>query len=208
MPENDSPRRISTGGKEGESMDVREEYPSIAKAVKLICASFKGGGKLLVCGNGGSSSDSAHIVGELVKGFLKKRPADATLIEAVDGHPLQAGLPAIDLTAQGAVISAISNDLGAELIYAQQVAAYGKQGDVLLGISTSGNAENVLLAMRLAKVLGMNTIALTGRGGGRIGITADLLLEANETETYLVQEQHIRMYHAICAEVEDYFYHE
>ena len=189
-------------------MDVREEYSRIADAVEMIRCCFSDGGKLLVCGNGGSAADSAHIVGELVKGFLKRRPVDPAEGEAVRNLPLQMGLPAIDLTSQSAVISAICNDQGSELMYAQQVAAYGKPGDILLGISTSGNAENVYLAMRLAKVRGMKTIALTGRGGGKMGSAAELLLEANETETFLVQEQHIRMYHAICADVESAFFQE
>ena len=183
-------------------MNVIETYPEIRSAIRLLTDCFAAGGKLLVCGNGGSAADSAHIVGELVKGFLKKRPVPDREREAVCGKPLQAGLPAIDLTAQGAVISAVCNDLGGELMYAQQVSAYGRPGDVLIGISTSGNAENVLLAMQLAREKGMTTVALTGRGGGKMAEAADLLLAADATETYLVQEQHIMMYHAICAGVE------
>ena len=115
----------------------------LEKAIAMITDAFRTGGKLMVCGNGGSASDSAHIVGELVKGFLKKRPLPAEWAEELGGAPLQMGLPAIDLTAQGSAISAIVNDLGGECMYAQQVLAYGVPGDVLLGISTSGNARNV-----------------------------------------------------------------
>lgn len=167
---------------------------------------YKNGGKLLVCGNGGSAADSAHIVGELVKGFLKKRPLPADWDAAMDHLPLQRGLPAIDLTAQGAVISAISNDLGGELVYAQQVMAYANPGDVLIGLSTSGNAENVILAMRAAKLKGAICIGMTGRGGGRMKDYCDVLVESAETKTYRVQESQIRIYHEFCARVEAAFF--
>lgn len=181
---------------------------TLGEAVERLIDCFSRGGKLLVCGNGGSAADSAHIVGELVKGFLKKRPAGEAIAHATGCDRLQKGLPAIDLTAQGAVISAINNDLGGECVYAQQVLAYGREGDVLLGISTSGNAKNVLMAMRAARQLGMHTVALTGQGGGTMGEEAELLLDVPETETYRVQEEHIRLYHAICARVEAHFFAE
>lgn len=178
----------------------------LEKAIAMITDAFRTGGKLMVCGNGGSASDSAHIVGELVKGFLKKRPLPAEWAEELSGAPLQMGLPAMDLTAQGAVISAIVNDLGGECMYAQQVLAYGAPGDVLLGISTSGNARNVELAMHAARCKGVKCIALTGLGGGRLGKICDLLVESGETETYKVQEEHIRLYHELCARVEETFF--
>lgn len=176
------------------------------RAIEMIIESYKNGGKLLVCGNGGSASDSAHIVGELVKGFLKKRPLPAEWSEALGGANLQLGLPAIDLTAQGAVIAAVVNDLGGEYMYAQQVMAYANPGDVLIGISTSGNAKNVEVAMKAACVKGARTIALTGRGGGRLGAICDVLVESSETETYKVQEEHIKLYHELCARVESAFF--
>lgn len=178
----------------------------LEKAIAMITDAFRTGGKLMVCGNGGSASDSAHIVGELVKGFLKKRPLPAEWAEELGGAPLQMGLPAMDLTAQGAVISAIVNDLGGECMYAQQVLAYGVPGDVLLGISTSGNARNVELAMHAARCKGVKRIALTGLGGGRLEKICDLLVESGETETYKVQEEHIRLYHELCARVEETFF--
>ena len=178
----------------------------LEKAIAMITDAFRTGGKLMVCGNGGSASDSAHIVGELVKGFLKKRPLPAEWAEELGGAPLQMGLPAMDLTAQGAVISAIVNDLGGECMYAQQVLAYGVPGDVLLGISTSGNAKNVELAMHAARCKGVKCIALTGLGGGKLGKICDLLVESGETETYKVQEEHIRLYHELCARVEETFF--
>ena len=178
----------------------------LEKAIAMITDAFRTGGKLMVCGNGGSASDSAHIVGELVKGFLKKRPLPAEWAEELGGAPLQMGLPAMDLTAQGAVISAIVNDLGGECMYAQQVLAYGVPGDVLLGISTSGNARNVELAMHAARCKGVKCIALTGLSGGSLGKICDLLVESGETETYKVQEEHIRLYHELCARVEETFF--
>ena len=182
--------------------------PALDRAIEIMIESYKNGGKLLVCGNGGSASDSAHIVGELVKGFLKKRPLPAEWNEAMDHLPLQLGLPAIDLTAQGAVIAAVVNDLGGELMYAQQVMAYANPGDVIIGITTSGNAKNVILALRAAKMKGACCIGLTGRGGGKLKEHCDVLIESGETETYLVQEEHIRFYHEFCARVEAAFFAE
>ena len=166
---------------------------ALDRAVEKLIECYRNGGKLMVCGNGGSASDSAHIVGELVKGFLKKRPLPAEWNEALGENRLQMGLPALDLTAQGAVIAAIVNDLGGEYMFAQQVLAYGQPGDMLLGISTSGNARNVELAMRAAKLKGVTCVGLTGMGGGRLRALSDILIEAPETETYRVQEEHIRL---------------
>lgn len=185
---------------------MNANYPALDRAVETMIQSYKNGGKLLVCGNGGSASDSAHIVGELVKGFLKKRPLPAQWDETMEHLPLQMGLPAIDLTAQGAVIAAIVNDLGGELMYAQQVMAYAQPEDVLIGITTSGNAQNVILAMRAAKMKGATCIGLTGKGGGKLKQYCDILIESAETETYLVQEEHIRLYHEFCARVEEAFF--
>lgn len=180
--------------------------PQLSAAIEAIVTSFRNGGKLMVCGNGGSAADSAHIVGELVKGFLKKRPLPASWQETLGTSSLQMGLPAMDLTAQGAVIAAVVNDLGGEYMYAQQVMAYGRSGDVLIGISTSGNAKNVELAMKSAKLLGVTCIAMTGKGGGRLGEICDILVESSETETYKVQEEHIRLYHELCAKTEATFF--
>lgn len=178
------------------------------RACEMLIECFENGGKVLLCGNGGSAADCAHITGELVKGFLKKRPIGEKLETAAGGAPLQLGLPAIDLTAQGAVIAAIVNDLGGECVYAQQVLAYGKPGDVIIGISTSGNAQNVLLAMKVAGELGMKRIALTGKGGGRMAQECELLVDVEETETYRVQEEHLKLYHQLCARVEGHFFTE
>jgi len=187
---------------------MNANHPQLDLAIEKLIECYKNGGKLLVCGNGGSASDSAHIVGELVKGFLKKRPLPEKWDAEMDHLPLQMGLPAIDLTAQGAVIAAVVNDLGGELMYAQQVMAYGNPGDMIIGITTSGNAENVCLAMRAAKMKGMTCVGLTGKGGGKLAKLSDILIEAPETETYQVQETHIRYYHELCARVEAAFFAE
>ena len=180
----------------------------LKKAVDMLVGCFANGGKLLVCGNGGSSADSAHIVGELVKGFCKKRPLPVEMQGKIGTDKLQMGLPAIDLTAQSAVLSAVANDLGGELCYAQQVMAYGRPGDVFVGISTSGNAQNVAVAMKTAAALGMKTIAMTGESGGEIGKICDLLVNVPQKGTYKVQEEHIVFYHQLCLGVENHFFSE
>ena len=169
----------------------------------LLIDCFKSGGKLLLCGNGGSSADCAHITGELVKGFCKKRPLPEALQKAIGTDKLQMGLPAIDLTANCALISAVNNDLGGELVYAQQVMAYGRPGDVLIGISTSGNAKNVAMAVKAAKALGLTAVGMTGCGGGALEGLCDVTLKSHEKETYLVQEDHLMFYHRLCLRVED-----
>lgn len=182
-------------------------HPRLAAATAAVIACFAAGGKLLLCGNGGSAADCGHIAGELLKGFLKKRPLPPELCAAVPGAAaLQGGLPALDLTAQAPALTAIANDLGGEAIFAQQVLAYGRAQDLLLGISTSGNAANVLLAMRIARARGLKTIALTGRGGGALAGACDILLDVDETETYRVQEKHLPLYHTLCAAVEAHFF--
>ena len=173
--------------------------------VKRIIDCFRSGGKVLVCGNGGSAADSAHITGEFVKGFLKKRPLPVELVEKIGcewASTLQQGLCCIDLTANPGAISATANDICGESVYAQEVTAYGRPGDVIIGISTSGNAENVCRALIVAKALGLTTVGLTGATGGRMAALCDVLLNVPETETYKVQELHLPLYHQICMRVE------
>ena len=180
-------------------------HENLKKAVDLIAGCFAGGGKLLICGNGGSGADASHILGELVKGFMTKRPLSAELkgkIGAEWADKLQMGLPAIDLTVNHALIGAVANDQDGQLPYAQQVMAYARPGDVLMGISTSGNAENVVRAMMTARALGAKCVALTGRDGGRMRAFADVLLNVDETETYKVQEKHLPLYHELCMAIE------
>ncbi len=176
------------------------------QALNALVKCFKSGGKLLLCGNGGSSADCAHILGELVKGFMSKRPLSQDVISKI-GQPwaagLQGGLPTIDLTVNGALISAVGNDIDAVSAYAQQVVAYGREGDVIIGISTSGNAENVCRALITAKALGVITIGMTGEGGGKMASLCDILLDVDEKETYRVQEKHLPLYHRLCMDVEN-----
>lgn len=179
---------------------------SVEQAADMLVACFRNGSKLLLCGNGGSAADSAHISGELCKGFLRKRPPGRAFVDSVGeswAASLHQGLPAIDLGANGILMTAVINDISGEDIFSQQVMAYGRAGDVLLGLSTSGNAENVRRALMVAKAKGMHTIAMTGAGGGRLAAISTLLLDVEETETYLVQEQHIRLYHQLCIMIED-----
>ncbi len=202
-----------------------ERYPSLSavekdvrQAIEVICTCYAEGGKLLVCGNGGSCSDADHIVGELMKGFLKKRPLDEEtkdLLVQIGGEKgkaladkLQYGLPAINLMSHTALGSAFLNDVDGSMLYAQQVMGYGAKGDVLIGISTSGNAENVYYAGLAAKALEMKTIGLTGQTGGRMKELFDICICAPETETYKVQELHLPIYHTLCAAVEDEFFEE
>ena len=179
--------------------------------MRLLCACFENGGQLLTCGNGGSCADADHIVGELVKAFRLKRPLTEPLAMALlsQGHQgellaehLQGGLPAINLGAHAALMTAAVNDLGGVYIYAQQVVAYGRKGDVFLGISTSGNSENVLCAGLVAKAKGIKTIGLTGRSGGKMEGLFDLMIHADSTATEDIQDLHSTIYHAICAAVE------
>jgi D-sedoheptulose 7-phosphate isomerase len=164
----------------------------------------------LVCGNGGSAADAAHIVGELAKGFLLPRapsPAQHTQLVAagldVEQAPrLQRGVRAIDLSAHAALLMAVSNDLDAELVFAQQTFVYGRPGDVLIALSTSGNAQNVLRAAQVARASGVSVIGFTGASGGDLARCCDVLLNVPATETYQVQELHLPLYHALCAMVE------
>lgn len=203
--------------------DLIDRYPDlsslradIAAAYEAIYACYLQGGKLLLCGNGGSCADGEHIVGELMKGFVKKRPIAPELAHALqsmgeDGamlaRTIQGGLPAIALNAP-ALSSAVINDLGGELAYAQQVCALGKPGDVFFGISTSGNARNLHLAALVAKAKGLFVIGLSGGSGGRMRETCDVLMVVPEVETYKVQERHLPIYHALCRMVEGAFFAE
>lgn len=184
---------------------------TLEQAAERLITCFQQGNKLLLCGNGGSAADCAHIAGELCKGFLSRRAPDKDFVDSVGeewAQRLQQGLPAIDLTAQSALITAIINDISGEDVFAQQVMAYGQQGDVLLALTTSGNAENVRRAALVAKTKGMAVIGMTGQSGGKLKEVCDILLNVPETETYLVQEQHIQLYHRLCLLVEKAIFEE
>ncbi len=186
---------------------------TLEKAAAALVNCYRNGGKLLLCGNGGSCADCDHIVGELMKGFLKKRPLSSKeKEELMNNSPLlddelieklQGGLPAIALPSMAALNSAFCNDVDPELIYAQSVMALGKANDVLIALSTSGNAKNVFSAAKVAKGLGMTVIALTGKTGGILKDCSDVCITVPETETYKVQELHLPVYHYLCAVVEN-----
>lgn len=184
----------------------------ILQACDMVKNAFQNGNKLLLCGNGGSCADCDHIAGEFLKGFLLKRPVPAEIQNAMKekygemgeeiAGKLQMGLPTISLVTHSAAISAFENDVDPELIYAQQVLAYGKPGDVLIGISTSGGAKNVAAAVMTANSLGLHTIGLTGKDGGKLAQLAELSLIMPQCETYRIQEDHLAVYHLLCAVVE------
>ena len=186
------------------------------KAAERLIRCFSEGGKLLICGNGGSSSDSDHITGELMKGFEHRRPvgdAFSKQLAASGGErgkylaeKLQHGFPVISLPANTALITAVANDIDPDLIFAQQVAGYGKKGDVLLAISTSGNSRNVIDAMITARAKDMTVIGMTGETGGSMAPLCDILLAVPETRTSYIQELHFPLYHAICLMIENYFF--
>lgn len=190
----------------------------IERTYEILEACYKNGGKLLIAGNGGSAADAEHIVGELMKGFIKRRPVPEKMQEAlvltdpkrgsILAQKLQGGLPAIALTNHAALSSAFANDVDGMLSYAQQVNGYGNEGDVFLGISTSGNAENVMYAAVTAKARGMKVLALTGKDGGKLGSLADEAIIVPEQETYKIQELHLPIYHALCLMLEERFYDE
>ena len=199
-----------------------EKYPSLstvkvelAKAFELIYHSYLGSGKLLVCGNGGSSSDSEHIVGELMKSFKIKRPIDEELVNKLKlmgaegetvSEMLEDALPAISLSSHTALSTAIANDTGSDMVFAQQVHGYGFPGDVLLALTTSGNSKNCVYAATVAKATGLKVIAITGASGGRMKELADICIAIPERETYLVQELTLPVYHWLCAELESVFW--
>ena len=170
-----------------------------------IVTMHKNGGKLLLCGNGGSAADCEHISGELLKGFLSKRPLCEDALPGLDTEireKLQRGIGAVPLTSLSALGTAFANDVDPALSFAQAVLALGQKNDVVLGLSTSGNARNVAAALKVAKAMGLKTVAMTGAKGGLLGEIADVTLTVPETETYKVQQLHLPAYHAICAEVE------
>ena len=203
--------------------DLIEPYPhldvctaAIQSAFEMVRTAYQHGNKLLLCGNGGSAADCEHIVGELMKGYLSKRPIRGEvrrkLAEAYGDQGiyladhLQGALPAISLVSHSALLTAFANDVAADMAFAQQVYGYGRPGDVLSAISTSGNATNVLHAVQMARVLGVGTVGLTGQAGGALKTVCDIAIRVPGTQTTTIQEQHIAVYHALCAMLEAEFF--
>lgn len=196
--------------------DLGACLPEIRCAIEALVGCYRQGGKLLVCGNGGSAADSDHLVAELMKGFLLPRAipqADREALAAASpehgvylaGH-LQRALPAISLAGHSALSSAFANDVAADMVFAQQVYGYGRQGDLLLAISTSGRSRNVLYAVEVGKALGLRTAALTGRPGGPLASAAEIAIAVPGENTPAIQERHLAVYHAISAAVEAAFF--
>ncbi|MBE7043139.1 MAG: SIS domain-containing protein [Ruminococcaceae bacterium] len=177
----------------------------IQQAIMFLEQSVKNGGTILICGNGGSCSDSIHISGELLKGFLSKRPLKEEDKQKLGemGEYLQYGIPAIPLPSLDGVISAFANDVDPKLVYAQLVWALGREGDVLLALTTSGNSENVVKACEAAKAKGMKVIGLTGERSCQLDLSCDTVIHAPATHTYQVQELHLPIYHEICMQLEE-----
>ena len=188
-------------------------------SVEKICESFRAGHKLITCGNGGSATDAFHIVGELMKGFKLPRkiedfkpefvkraeelfPNDANYFKA----NLQCALPTISLVGETALTTAFANDNAPDLAFAQQLFGIGQKGDVLLAISTSGNSDNVIYAVEVAKILGITSIALTGRHGGKLKHLSDYAVCAPADTAYTIQEFHLPIYHMICLAAENEFF--
>lgn len=195
---------------------LEKQRGSILEVYKILESSYVAGGKLLIAGNGGSAADSEHIVGELMKAFIKPRKLDENLqskLMAVDkkmgrvlSDNLQGALPAIAVTGHVGLSTAYLNDCNPLLSFAQQVNGYGNTEDVFLGISTSGNSENILYALVTAKAKGMKTVGLSGRDGGKMRELCDAIIIAPETETFKIQELHLPIYHALCLMLEARFF--
>lgn len=200
-----------------------ERYPSldfvkddIVAAYLLMEEAYENGGKLLVAGNGGSAADAEHIVGELMKGFKLSRKLEAGFAEqlvaenvelgGILAENLQGALPAIALDGHPALSTAYMNDCEPLLCFAQQINGYGKPGDVFLGISTSGNSKNMLFAATTAHAKGMKVIGLTGAKDSKLMDMSDVCIKAPQTETYMIQELHLPIYHCLCLMLEDKFF--
>lgn len=166
---------------------LRQNADSISAAADLIIAALQSGGKVLLCGNGGSAADAQHLAAEFMGRYLKDRVP----------------LPALALTVDTSALTAIANDYAFEDVFARQLRGIGRRGDLLIGISTSGNSKNVIKAIEAAKAMGIGTLALTGGSGGRLTAAADLAICVPATRTNEIQEMHIAIGHILCGIVED-----
>lgn len=190
----------------------------IAEAYQILENCYIKGGKLLIAGNGGSAADAEHIAGELMKGFKLPRKPEAGFAEklvaenqelgSVLAENLQGALPTIALDGHPALSTAYMNDCEPLLCFAQQVNGYGKTGDVFLGISTSGNSKNVLYAATTAHAKGMKVIGLTGAKNSKLEQMSDICIKVPQTETYMIQELHLPVYHCLCLMLEERFFGE
>ncbi|MFC0472134.1 SIS domain-containing protein [Halalkalibacter kiskunsagensis] len=196
--------------------ELNECTADIQYAFELLTESYRQEGKLLLCGNGGSAADCDHIVGELMKGFTLQRPVDSQFtqklldIDQYEGsymaEHLQQALPAISLANHSALMTAFSNDVAADMVFAQQVYGYGQKNDVVIGLSTSGNSNNVLKALKVAKAKGLITIGFTGQSGGKMKELCDVCICVPWQETLDIQERHLPIYHTLCIMLEKEFF--
>ncbi len=201
--------------------ELFERYPElevcreeVLKSFNLMRETYANGGKVLVCGNGGSAADSEHIVGELMKNFKKCRKPSPALIENLEGCPeslrlsevLEGNLPAISLTSHISLTTAYSNDKEPSAVFAQQLSGLGVKGDTFIAISTSGNSLNCVYACLVAKAKGLNAIAFTGEKDSRLSFLSDVTVKVPQRETFKIQELHLPVYHALCAMLEEEFF--
>jgi phosphoheptose isomerase len=200
-----------------------EKYPELTglknridESTEMVIRCLSNEGKLLICGNGGSSSAAEHMVAEMMKNFEICRPLDKSFKKRLSeispergkylSEKLQHGLPAISLSAHTSLTTAISNDTDADLVFAQQLIGYGCENDILIAVTTSGNSQNILDACLTAKAMNINIIGITGKSGGKIKKYCDILINIPEDRTALVQELQLPVQHTICRIVENYFY--
>ncbi|WP_420454332.1 D-sedoheptulose-7-phosphate isomerase [Rubrivirga sp.] len=196
--------------------DLSECHGSIKDAYQLLELAYADDGQVLVCGNGGSAADSEHIVAELMKGFALPRAVPASVRERLAlsspetgsylADHLQGALRAVSLVSQTSLATAFSNDVAPDMAFAQQVYGYGRPGDVVWGISTSGNSANVVHALEVGRALGLRTLGLTGRDGGALAACCDVVVRVPYVDTAAVQERHVAVYHALCLALEARFF--
>lgn len=195
-------------------LDICKE--DIEKAYRILEECYTHDGKLLIAGNGGSAADSEHIAGELMKRFKTPRPVPADFAEKLQevdsvrgpelAKNLERGLMAIPLVAHEALSTAYINDVDGLGVFAQQLYGFGRPGDVFLGISTSGNSKNIMSATVVARALGLKVIGLTGAKGGELASVANVAIRVPETETFMIQELHLPVYHCLCLMLEERFF--
>ena len=195
--------------------ELVECQTSIEEAFEVIKQAYQSGRKLLLAGNGGSAADCEHVVGELMKGFMSKRPLSQEMKDKLAsfsggdhylGENLQGALPAISLVSHSALMTAFANDVAPDMVFAQQVYGYGKAGDVFIGFSTSGNSKNINHAVKVAKALGLVTIGFTGKGGGELKTLCDVTISVPFDSTPDIQERHLPIYHTLCILLEEAFF--
>ena len=197
---------------------LKEIEYQILNAYEMIKEVFESNDTLFVCGNGGSASDAEHMVSELMKNFLIERKHKKSFKKSLTDYygedankiinKLQPGFKVISLLSHPSLISAYSNDVDSEYIFAQQLYSLGSSSDVLVAFSTSGNSSNVYKALQIAKIMKIKTILFTGSDGGKCSQISDCSIKVPEKETYRIQEYHLPIYHALCAMLEEHFYGE